>query len=169
MAFAAIDNNKIKVGDPITKDILDLIKGNFDDHELRISSLSVTGGTVFVFNGDIDFTGYSSSYPDIFYYKARASFSVTEFKAQLFTKQSVATGSLTLRLEKATNTNDSNFSSILTTDITFNFASVSDYAENSAAINASLNNITIGDVLRVKVISLPSGFYGKVLLNIGAQ
>jgi len=172
MAFNPIDSNTIKVGDPITKDILDLIKANFDDHELRINSLATTGGTVFIFNGDVSFVNYSSLRPDIFYYTARQDFSVNDFRARLFTKEGISSGNLTLRLEKSNNPGDPGFpffSSVLTSDISFNFATDTDYTEEVASLNASLNDITTGQILRVKVMGIPSGFTGKILLSIGAQ
>lgn len=169
MAFNPININTIKVGDPITRDLWVLLKNNFDDHESRINSLATTGGTVFIFNGDVSFVNYSSLRPNIFYYTARQDFSVNDFRVRLFTKDGIASGNLTLRLEKSNNPNDANFSTILTTDVSFNFATDTDYTEKIAALNASLNDITTGQILRVKIMSVPSGFNGNILMSIGAQ
>lgn len=169
MAFNPIDINTIKVGDPITRDLWVLLKNNFDDHELRINSLSTTGGTVFIFNGDVSFVNYSSLRPNIFYYTARQDFSINDFRVRLFTKGGITSGNLTLRLEKSNDPNDANFATILTTDITFNFATDADYLEKVAVINPSQNDITTGQIIRVKVIGIPSGFTGKILMSIGAQ
>jgi hypothetical protein len=169
MAFNPIDNNTIKVGDPITKDILDLIKANFDDHESRINSLATSGGTVFIFNGDVSFINYTSTRPDIFYYTARQDFSVNDFRARLFTKNGVSSGTLSMKLEKSNDPNDANFATILTQDISFNFATDADYTQKVGSLNASLNDITTGQILRVKITGIPSGFTGKILLSIGAQ
>lgn len=169
MAFNPIDSNTIKVGDPITKDILDLIKANFDDHESRINSLATSGGTVFIFNGDVNFLNYSSTSPDIFYYTARQDFSINDFRVRLFTKNGVSTGILSMRIEKSNDPNNSNFATILTTDISFNFATDTDYTEKVGSLNPSLNDITTGQILRVKITSIPSDFTGKILLSIGAQ
>jgi hypothetical protein len=172
MAFNPIDSNTIKVGDPITKDILDLIKANFDDHESRINSLATTGGTVFIFNGDVSFVNYSSLRSDIFYYTARQDFSINDFRARLFTKDGITSGNLTFRLEKSNNPGDAgfpSFSSVLTQDISFNFATDTDYTERVGSLNASLNDITTNQILRVKIIGIPAGFTGKILLSIGAQ
>jgi hypothetical protein len=169
MAFVAIDSDTIKVGDPITKELFDLIKSNFDNVDLRITSLATSGGTVFIFNGDIDFVGFSSSEPDIFYYKARQDFSINDFRAQLFDKQGVASGNLVLDLQKASDTDDANFASILTASLSFDFASDAAYSEKVATIDSALNDILTDEVLRVKVTGLPTGYYGKILLSIGAQ
>jgi hypothetical protein len=168
MAFATIDPNIIKVGDPITKDILDLIKANFDDHEFRLNSLSVSGGSVFIFNGDISLIGYSASNPDIFYYKAQSDFSVNDFRVQLFSKQGVTSGTLSFDLEKSVDTNNANFNSILTADISFNFASDADYSVKTASIDPGLNDVLTGDILRLTITGVPSGFSGKVVASIGA-
>lgn len=169
MAFSTIDPNKIKVGDPITADLLSQIKESFDDHELRINSLATSGGTVFIFNGDISFLNYSLSHSDIFYYTARQDFSVNDFRVRLFTKQGITSGTLSLTLEKSNDPNDINFASILTSDISYDFATDADYLEKIGLLNASLNDITTGQILRVKVTNVPSGFSGKILLSIGAQ
>lgn len=169
MAFVAIDSNTIKVGDPITKELWDLIKSNFDNLDLRVNSLATSGGTIFIFNGDIDFVGFSLTYGDIFYYKARQDFSINDFRAQLFDKQGVTSGNLVIDLQKATDTNDANFSTILTTTINFNFAVDAAYSEDVALIDSALNDILTGEVIRVKVTNIPTGYYGKILLSIGAQ
>jgi hypothetical protein len=172
LEFVPIELNTIKVGDPITRDILLLIKNNFDDHESRINSLATSGGTVFIFNGDVSFVNYSSLRSDIFYYTARQDFSVNDFRARLFTKDGITSGNLTFRLEKSNNPGDAgfpSFSSVLTQDISFNFATDTDYTERVGSLNASLNDITTNQILRVKITGIPAGFTGKILLSIGAQ
>jgi len=169
MAFLPIDTNTIKVGDPITKDLWDLIKTNFDDHELRINSLSTATGAVFIFNGDIDLAGFKISQPDIFYYKARQDFSINDFRVQLFTKQGITSGNLVIELEKSIDTNNSNFSTILTGPISFNFASAADYSQQVAGIDSVLNELITDSVLRIRITNIPTNFSGKVLVSIGAQ
>lgn len=169
MAFVPIDPNKIKVGDPITKEILDAVKDSLNDLDSRVTSLSISGGTVFIFNGDVSFINYSSLRPDIFYYTARQDFSINDFRARLFTKDGVSSGTLTLRLEKSNDPNDANFNSVLTSDLLFNFATDADYLEKIAVLNPSQNDVTTGQIIRVKVIGVPSGFNGKILMSIGAQ
>lgn len=169
MAFVPIDANKIKVGDPITKDILDLIKLNFDDHESRINSLATTGGTVYILNGDVSLRNFNISSPGIFYYKARQDFSINDFRVQLFTKQGITTGSLSFDLQKANNTNPANFVTILNSELSFNFGTELDYSEKIASINSSLNGILTGEVLRISITDKPFNFNGDVLISIGAQ
>lgn len=168
MAFESIDINTIKVGDPITKEIMDLVKYNLDDLDTRVSGLSVSGGSIYILNGDVSLIGYSSLRQDIFYYKAKQDFSVNEFSVQLFTKQGITSGNLVLDIQKASNTNDANFSTILTTPLSFDFASVTDYSSLPAAIDSGANDITTNQVLRIKITNIPAGFSGKILINVGA-
>jgi hypothetical protein len=168
MAFVAIDINTIEVGDPITKEIMDLIKYNLDDLDTRVSGLSVSGGSIYILNQDYSLIGYSSTEQEIFHYKAKQSFSVNEFSVQLFTKQGVTSGNLVFDLQKSVDTNDANFGTILTSSLSFDFAVDADYLLKSAAINSGSNDFVSGDVLRIKVTGVPTGFYGTVLINIGA-
>ena len=169
MAFSPIDSNTIKVGDPITSDTITLIKNNFDDHELRINSLATSGGTVFIINGDVSFVGFNISNPSIFYYKARQDFSINDFRVQLFTKQGLTSGDLVFDLQKSNDTNDSNFSTVLSSSLSISFLSASNYSEHIASLNPSLNDVLTGQVLRIKVTNIPSNFSGSVLISIGAQ
>jgi hypothetical protein len=171
MAFLPIDTNTIKVGDPITKDLWDLIKSNFDDHETRLNSLATSTVSIYVINGDIDFVGYSSLDPNIFHYKVRQDFSLDDFRVQLFTKQGITSGTLAFDLQKSVDTNNANFASILSGTFSFDFSSglVVDYFEKVATLNSALNSVSVGNVLRVVVTNVPFGFNGKVLMNIGGQ
>lgn len=174
MSFSPIDLNIIKVGDPITRDLWLLLKNNMDDHELRINSLATSTGTVFVHNDLISFIGYNSSYPYFMYYMARQDFSINDFRAQLRSKQGITSGNLNLRLEKSIDTNDSNFATVLTSDLSFNFASDTEHSVKVASINPSLNDVLTGEILRVKVISVPTNTFGynysgEIMVSIGAQ
>lgn len=169
MAFLPIDSNSIKVGDPITKDLWDLIKANFDDHEVRINSLATSGGSIHIFNGDIDLTWFKITNPDIFYYKAPQEFSINDFRVQLFTKQGITSGNLVIDLQKSTDTNDSNFSTILQSSISFDFSSDPDYHQEVALIDSNENTIPTDSVLRIKITNIPNGFNGKILVKIGGQ
>lgn len=159
----------VRVGAALKKELFDAIRFNFANIESRLSSLETNGGSVFIFNGDISLTGFDINNPDIYYYKAVNDFSINDFRAQIFSKQGITTGNLTLQLEKSIDTNNANFASVLTTALGFNFATDADYTEKNALINSSLNEVVTGNVLRVKITNKPDNFYGKILLSIGAQ
>lgn len=169
MAFTPIDTDTIKVGDPITKELLDKIKANFDDLDARLNQSETTGGSVFILNDFASLAGLDALEPYIFYCIAPQDFSITEFRAQIFNKGSVSSGVLGLDLQKATDTNSANFNSVLTSNLSFNFATDASYSEKVATINSSASNIIAGDVLRIEVTSTPANFGGKILLYVGGE
>lgn len=169
MAFESINLNTIKVGDPITRDLWLLLKNNFDDHEFRLNSFETLIGSVSVINGDIDFIGFSGLDPNVFHYKVRQDFSINDFRVQLFDKQGVTSGTLVFDLQKSIDTNNSNFVTILDSSFEFDFSVDADYAEKVATLNSTENNVSVGEVLRVRVTNVPFGFNGKVLISIGGQ
>lgn len=169
MAFTPIDINTIKVGDPITKELLDIIKYNFDDIDSRLVSSATTGGAIHIFNGDISLKNFLSSDPYIFYYKIPKNCIITEVRIQLFSKNSISSGSLAIDVQKSVDTNNANFNSILTTGLSFNFATDANYAQKTASINSSVSSLSATNVIRVEVTSIPSTFSGKFLLYIGAE
>lgn len=173
MAFSSIDLNTIKVGDPITRDLWVQLKDSLDDLDSRTTDIETATGSVPIFNQDVSFVGFDISNPIIFYYRARQNFSINDFRGNLIGKQGITSGSLVFEFEKSNDTNNSNFSTILTSTLSFNFATDGDYAEKIATIDSGSNFITAGQILRVRVTNVPTNtfgynFSGKVLISIGA-
>lgn len=169
MPYIAIDPNTIKVGDPITKELLDLIRDNFEAHESLINGLGTTGGSVFIFDGAIHLANFDEDRPDVFYYKATQDFEISDFRAQIYAKGAIVSGILALDLQKSIDTEDANFNTCLTADLQFNFASDADYLEKVAAIDPASNSVVAGEVLRIVVTGLPTGFNDKILVNISGE
>ena len=169
MAFVTIPSTSTDVGAPITKDLMDTLRTNANDHETRISAMEANAPLVYILNGDMSFAGFDISNPNIFYYKAKTAIDITDFRVQLFTKQGITTGTLQFDLQKATNTNDTNFATILTANLSVNFATATDYTEYTASLDGTKTTIAAGSVLRIKVMSIPTGFRGQILISVGAQ
>jgi hypothetical protein len=169
MAFLTIPSSATDVGAPITKDLMDKLRTNGEDHEVRISAMEANSSVVYIVNGDMSFAGFDISNPNIFYYKAKTSIIITDFRVQLFSKDGISSGFLSFDLQKSINTNDVNFSTILSSNLSINFASASDYSEFTATLDGLKTTIAIGSVLRIKVTELPTGFRGQVLISVGAQ
>lgn len=169
MAFLTIPASATDVGAPITKDLMDKLRTNGEDHEVRISAMEANASVVYIVNGDMSFAGFDITNPNIFYYKAKTSIVITDFRVQLFTKEGISSGILAFDLQKATNTNDANFATILTGNLSINFATATDYTEYTGTLDGTKTTIALGSVLRIKVASLPSGFRGQILISVGAQ
>lgn len=167
--YQAIDPNTIKVGDPITKELWDIIKNNFDDIDTRLTTNATTGAAIEIFNKEICFAGFDNSNPNVFYWKVPRNCVLTEVRGQIFDKNGVSTGSLTIDVQKATDTNNGNFNSMLTSALSFNFASDTNYSQKTATINSSTIALSATNVVRIQVQALPVRFGGKILLYIGAE
>jgi hypothetical protein len=169
MAFTSLSNTLIQVGKAVKKEIFQVVKDNFDDHETRLNSVEFQQAANFIFNGDISLFGFDSNNPDVYYYKAPTNFSLSDVEGQLFTKQSIVTGALSVDIQKSINTNDVNFSSCLTSDLSFNFATDPNYTSKQATIDGSNSTFITDDVLRIVITSIPEGFTGRILLRLGAS
>lgn len=166
MSFVIIDSNKIKVGDPITKELWDAIKNNFDDIDTRVNNLAVSGSNVYIINEAVNFLSYKNSNSDFWYYKVPVNMVITGMNVQLFSKDGISSGSFTVDLQKGTSTDNSTFNTVLTSAVTFNFAIDVSYSVKSASLDPSSSILLAGDVLRLNLSSYPAGFKGRVLFLI---
>lgn len=157
MAFTTINPANIEVGDPITADLLTLIKTDLDDHETRVNSLEASASRIDVFkfllmNG--------SSFPTatgVAYYRAEDSFTITKGAIQIFEKGTM-NGAVEIDIKKSiTDLNGTSFVSIYTTKPKIIFASVADYAESTnQVINAASSSIVAGNYLRLDITITPT-------------
>jgi hypothetical protein len=167
--FTSIPSSLIQVGKALKKEIFSLLKINLDDHEERISTIELTSGASFyVFNGDVDLKYFDIENNDFFYFKAPITFNVTSFQVQLFDKEGVDDGILSVDVQKSVDTNNDNFASILESEAEADFSTDADYSVHSGSIDGSLNTVEINQILRIVVTSKPSDYFGKVLVRIGA-
>lgn len=169
MPFVTIPASATDVGAPITKDLMDPVRTNLDDHETRISAMEANAALVYILNGDMSFAGFDIARPDIFYYKVKTSIVITDFRVQLFTREGITLGSLQFDLQKATNTNNANFATILNTNLSIDFSTATDFTEYTGSLDGTKTTISAGSVLRIRVIAIPSGFRGQILVSVGAQ
>ena len=169
MAFVTIPSNAIDVGDPITKDLFDKVKDNFDDHETRIASLESGAAKVEVFDGVVFLGSLASTATGIFHFVAKANFTLTECRLRAF-ETSPPTGTLEIDVKKNTTFDNTGMTSVFTTRPSINYTSAPDYAfsTNQVFDNTKINIVT-DDVLRIDITSLPTGlgkfylqFYGEV-------
>lgn len=166
MAYVTIPSTSIEVGDALKKELFDLIKDNLDDHETRIQTLSGGSGKISVFNDDI-LIGGNALLTGVVYYEAIQPFNVIEVSIQIFEKPPATTGSLTVDVKKNTDTNDANFTTILTTQPTINIATDPDYTRDTGVINTGAQTLNTGDILRVDITALPTGLQRFRVVVIG--
>lgn len=167
MAFITIPSSIIQVGKAIKKEIFDLLKGNLDDLDSRVSSLEVGATKIDIFKFQFANAASFNTATGVFYYEADQDFTITDVYLRIFEKGTL-TGTLEIDIKKsATDLDGPSFSSIFTTLPSIAMASASNYdASINQVFNPSQVNIQKGDFLRVDITSMPlNGVLGKFLLT----
>lgn len=164
MPFITIDPATIEIGDPITKDLWDKVKDNFDSLQSQVTSLSSGSGTVSFFNDDVILNNPNEK----IFVEVLQDCIITEGAIQLFLKAPATTGSITIDIKKNSSTNPSGFTSIFSTLPTLNIATATDYQRQSGIVNPSAQTVTVGTILRFEVTSYPVGLQKIRLVLKGA-
>lgn len=168
MAYAAINDNEIEVGDPLKKEIMDKIQDNFADHETRISSVESGAQKVVVFKTLVMNASSANTLTGLLYYIADDAFTLTSATIQIFEKGSLG-GALEINLKKSTTDLDNpSFATVFVTAprITMGAAANYDISSNQVFDNNQVS-IAAGDIIRFDVTEMPtSGVLGKFLLNV---
>ena len=156
MAYVPIDPDTIKVGDPITKELWDRIKNNFDDIDTRLNTAISGSGKIALMNEDI-LVGSNGITTTTLTYEVIQDCIITEGAIQLFSKNGVSSGSLTIDVKKNSSTNPAGFNSVFSVQPTLNMASATDYQRSAGVIDPAAQSLAIGTILKLDIISLPVG------------
>jgi hypothetical protein len=159
MTFATIPTTNITVGKSVKKELFDLIKTNFDDHETRLSALSVGSGPIVLFNEDITNVSTALTLIGVLYNKAIANIQITKAQIQILGKDGISTGLLEFDLKKCS-TLGGTFVSIFTTKPSINYASDAAYAFRDGVLNSG-QTILIDDIIRLDITNVPTGVISK--------
>lgn len=155
MAFTTIPSGSIDVGDAIKKELWDLVKDNFDDHESRIGSVEVQAAKILVFDSYIILGSIATTYTGMMYFRATQPFTLTGCVLKIFEIGSL-TGTLQVDVKKNTSFDNTGMVSVFTTKPSVNFASNYQEATNQVFDNTKIS-IATGDILRFDITSLPTG------------
>lgn len=161
MAFDTINSNQIEIGDPVTKELWDKVKGNFDDHETRISQLETVGQKVIVFDFPLLNTIQAGSLTGLTLWRSPFNFTLTEARIVVYDINGNS-GTLELDVKKLISPSLNTFSSVFTTKPSVSFPTVANYTQSSNAVfDNALKDIITNDYLRLDITSLPSGILSK--------
>lgn len=160
MAFTTISTSDLDVGDPIKKELLDLIKSNQDDLDSRVTAVEGSAGKVIIFNDVvINASGLSSggTITGLDMYRAESNFNLTDAKVYIFTKGSL-TGNLEMDIQLSSSADFTSSNSVFTTLPKIVYSTASDYDESANTVfNATYQSITAGEYLRLDFTELPAG------------
>lgn len=165
MAFISIPSNTIEVGDPIKKELFDLIKSDLDDLDARLTIAAEGSGIVTFFNFMIDVGSYGKT--KLEYYRVPRNCIVSSFIIAIESKSPATSGILSVDLKKSSTLSDASFNSVLTTAPTINVATDPNGYSEAGIINTSVQSLNEGDWLRLDLLSLPTGLQRFHVFAIG--
>jgi hypothetical protein len=164
MSYTTIPSTSTNVGKAITKNTIDLIKNNLDDHETRINALSVGSGPMVLFDEEILNVSTALTLTGIAYYKAIANMTITKGQIQIFTKDGITTGTLDFDLKKATSLGGT-YTSIFTTKPAINYATAAAYDSNDGVLNSG-QVMNQNDIIRLDITNVPTGVISKMRVMV---
>lgn len=168
MAFTSINSASIDVGDPLKKDLFDLIKANEDDLDSRVTALATGAVKVKLIDERIIIgSTITTAQTAIYDIEVIQNCTIIEGAIQIYTKAPSTTGSLTIDVKVNTSTNPTGFNSIFTVLPTLNIATCSDYQRATGTINGTYQNLVVGDILRLDLTSIPANFQSFRVVIIG--
>ena len=157
MAFATIPASSIEVGDPITKDLFDLVKDNLDDHETRVLALESGQSRIELINCIFGNAVSASSFTGIFDVNAPQGLVITDCYVQIYEKGSLA-GFLEIDVKVNSTPDDVGMTSIFSTLPKITYASASDYDKSTNQVfNTLQTTVAEGDNIRLDITQLPTG------------
>lgn len=168
MAFTSIVSSTIAVGKAIKKELWDIVKGNFDDHESRLNLVETNATKVNVFKFDFRNAASFSALTGAYYFEADQDFTITDGYIRIFETGSL-TGDLEIDVKKSTTDLDgASFTTIFTTKPSVDFDTAADYsASTNQVFDPGQVSIQAGDFLRVDITAMPTGgVLGKFLFTV---
>lgn len=157
MAFTTIPATSIEVGDPITKDLFDLVKDNSDDHEARILALESGQARIELINCIFGNAVSASSFTGIIDVNAPQGLTITDCYVQIYEKGSL-TGAIEIDIKVNSTPDDVGMTSIFTTLPKITYASAADYDKSTNQVfNTLLTTVAEGDNIRLDITELPAG------------
>ena len=124
------------------------------------------GSPLEIFSEVVQVVAPTVSSQGISYFISPGSSTISFVKLMVWDKNGVTTGNLTIDIKKNTSPNPTGMTSIFSVLPTLNFATASNYDSNAGTISTSA--ISINDVLRLDVTSIPSGFIGYFSITVFA-
>lgn len=170
MAFTTIPSALINVGKAIKKEIFTYVKDNFDDHESRLNTLEAGGASVIEVFNDLVSVSSADTYTGVDYFVCFSPTTIDTVEIRIFAKGSITSGTLEVDILKSTSDTDpTNFSSIMTTKPSIDFSIASNYSKSTnAVINSAVSSLNQGDILRLDITSIPTGLSEFIITVTGA-
>lgn len=164
MAYSELPDSAIEVGKAIKKEIFKKLNDNVKDHEERISALALGASPVEICEANVDLRSGSVGSGDVFTYKAKSYFILSQAQLQIFERSPNTSGSLTVDILKSA-TLDGAFTTMLTTPITIDYALVLDFASLDGVFDG-VPEVLSGEYIKVRVLASPTKYPVKFRVGI---
>jgi hypothetical protein len=167
MAYNAFTNSEIQVGKAIKKELWQKVKDNFDDHETRLAQAVAGSSKIEIFNIDFLIGSFGNTITGVLYHEALQDMNVIEGAIQIFDKDGIVSGVLSIDVKKNTTPDNTGMVSVFTTAPSINFATANNYDRSTGTLNPSNQSVLKGEILRLDVTSLPVGLGKFRIILIG--
>lgn len=122
------------------------------------------GGLVEVFNHVVLVNGSAPSLTGLSYFMIPQALTLSFVKLQVYSRNGVSVGNLTVDIKKNTTPDSVGMTSIFSAQPSIPFASSADYASSSGVL--SVSTASIGDYYRLDITSLPAQWVGKFQIAV---
>jgi hypothetical protein len=124
------------------------------------------GGAVEIFNNFITLGSSAATLTGVNYFRAPSALTISSVVVQLWLKNGVSAGTLSVDIKKNTTPSNTGMTSIFSAQPSFDFSSDPDYSTSSGTLSTS--SVAAGEWLRLDATSIPSGFIGTFSVMVYA-
>jgi len=165
--FTAISALAITVGSAIKKELWDIIRVNFNNHETRLNAVESVLKKVPFIKFDLRNSASFSAATGLYYYESDDTFTITNVYLRIF-EVGALTGNFEIDIKKSvTDLDGVSFVSVFTTKPSVNLSTASDYDGSiNQVFDVGQINVAVGDFLRLDITSMPAnGIMGKAMIT----
>lgn len=155
MAYVDLTITEVSTGEPTSTTMLNKVKGNFTNHESRITAVETGANTVyppiiFRVNGPYYLTGATSGI-----LKTTLNFNITITGARLLIDQagSASTTEIDLKYKRGAGS----YTTVFTTPPSVSYTAGNDALSSNAVLNLSEVDLEAGDILALDITSVQTG------------
>jgi len=154
MVFTAIDPNDIEVGDPVTAELLDLIRTNFDDIDSRVTTNAAAAANAFPIRFELLGLYGNLATPSTGLMYHRLNFGITLTGAIIMIYDAGSGGTTEIDIERSA-TGGGAYASVFSTQPSV-ASGGGDFATSSNAV-ISTSSFVAGDIFRFDLTSSQTG------------
>jgi hypothetical protein len=169
MTYTTIPSGWVDIGDPVKKELFDLIKADLDDLDTRTQLVEAASADRDVFNKDVILSSAFTTLTNLWVQEINTATTLSECVIQIYAKGSL-TGTLEIDFLKSS-TLDGTYTSVFTTKPSYNIGAGSSYGKSSNAVfNSSYQDIAAGNYLKLSITSMPTGaILGRFRINLKGE